>query len=86
MNMEMRGEAASMLNRKCVVLKWAELTVTHFLNLVHRGAGALVLLLPPEHLVEEEEVEVGVNSRLKYIVKTLHTHDYTCIFWYIGAV
>ena len=58
-NMEVRGKAASMLNRKCVVLWWAELTLSHFLDLIHRGAGALVLLLPPELPKEGELTEVG---------------------------
>lgn len=58
-NMEVRGKAAGMLNRKCVVLWWAELTLSHFLDLIHRGAGALVLLLPPELPKEGEQTEVG---------------------------
>ena len=62
-NMEVRGKAASMLNRKCVVLWWAELTLSHFLDLIHRGAGALVLLLPPELPQEGEQIEVGGHGQ-----------------------
>ncbi|XP_064391028.1 BOS complex subunit ncln-like isoform X2 [Halichondria panicea] len=45
-NMEARGEVASMLNRKCVVVRWAELSYESFMELVERGAGSIIILLP----------------------------------------
>ena len=46
--MEVKAEAATVLNRKCVVVRWSELTAEKFLDFVHRGAGALVVLLPQD--------------------------------------
>ncbi len=59
MNMEARGEVASMLNRKCVVLRWAELSYESFLEMVERGAGSILILLPLDiDSVDEELIEV----------------------------
>lgn len=44
--MEAKGEGAGMLNRKCVVVRWKELTSASFLDLIHRGAGSILVLLP----------------------------------------
>lgn len=48
MNMEARGEQATLLNRKCVFIRWRDLDLEKFLELIERGAGALVILLPSE--------------------------------------
>lgn len=56
--MEARGSAANILNRKCVVLKWAELSSDSFLDLIQRGAGSLLILLPCDWSMED-------NSTLK---------------------
>ena len=45
-NMEARGEGASMLNRKCVVVRWRDLSSDKFLDLIERGAGAILVILP----------------------------------------
>ena len=67
-NMEVRGEGSSMLNRKCVVVRWVGLTPDRFLNLVHKGAGAILILIPQdwktrgvEALGKEEEQVVKVT-------------------------
>ena len=44
--MEMRGEGVTILNRKCVIVRWAWLTPDRFLDLVHKGAGSILILLP----------------------------------------
>lgn len=44
--MEARGEGASMLNRKCVVVLWSDLSSEKFLDLIQRGAGAILVILP----------------------------------------
>jgi hypothetical protein len=44
--MEAKGATASALGRKCVVVRWADLHLESLLELVQRGAGSLLLLLP----------------------------------------
>ncbi len=55
-NMEVRGEEAVTLNRKCLVVRWRGLTLERFRDLLKRGAGALLLLLPVEWADEDTEV------------------------------
>ena len=58
-NMEVRGEQASMLNRKCVIVRWAELSIEKLLEVVERGAGSILILLPPDiNSVDEGLIEV----------------------------
>ncbi|XP_019861588.1 PREDICTED: nicalin-1-like [Amphimedon queenslandica] len=45
-NMEARSPEAAMLNRKCVLIKWTELTSDLFNELLERGAGAVLIILP----------------------------------------
>ena len=47
-NMEAKGETASNLGRKCVVLRWSDLTLERFKGAIDRGAGAIVILLPKD--------------------------------------
>lgn len=59
-NMEARGELASMLNRKCVIVKWAQLSLESFIGLIERGAGSILVLLPPDiSSVNKELIEVS---------------------------
>lgn len=59
-NMEARGEGASLLNRKCVVLRWAELSYESFMEIVERGAGSILILLPSDiNSVDEELINVS---------------------------
>ena len=44
--MEAKGATAGSLGRKCVVVRWADLKMETLLDLVERGAGSLLLLLP----------------------------------------
>lgn len=53
--MEARGEEASMLNRKCVVVRWKDLSSEKFLELIQRGAGALLVLLPQLNAITDED-------------------------------
>ena len=46
--MEARSSSSSMLNRKCVILQWSNLTLEVFNDLVSRGVGAMLLLLPSD--------------------------------------
>lgn len=55
LNMEARGMAASMLNRKCVFIKWAELSSDLFQDLLNRGAGSLIIILPSDWSHESNE-------------------------------
>jgi len=53
--MEVRGEVAPILNRKCVIIRWSALSSEKFLDIIHRGAGAIVVLLPRERGGVDEE-------------------------------
>lgn len=44
--MEAKGAMASALGRKCVVVRWADMQIESLMELVQRGAGSLLLLLP----------------------------------------
>lgn len=61
--MEAKGEAASMLNRRCVVVRWQDLTLDKFLDLIDRGAGAILVLLPIYNttLVDKETLNVSIS-------------------------
>ena len=54
--MEAKGVDASMLNRRCVFIRWTDLSVEKFLDLINRGAGAMVILLPGNMQEVKEEV------------------------------
>jgi len=55
--MEAKGEAASMLSRRCVVVRWRDLTIEKFQNLIERGAGSILILLPPNNASGGNHVE-----------------------------
>lgn len=55
-NMEVRSEEALTLNRKCVIVRWKGLTFDRFRDLLKRGAGSLLILLPRGWGEEEAEV------------------------------
>ncbi len=60
--MEAKGGGAGMLNRKCVVVRWADLTSDKFLDLIHRGAGAILILLPQFNVtLDKETLDVSVH-------------------------
>ena len=65
-NMEARGEDASLLNRKCVFVKWGDLSLDKFLDLIQRGAGAMVILLPADMQSVKEDV-LKVNNEWMYL-------------------
>lgn len=70
-NMEVRGEVAPILNRKCVIIRWSALSSEKFLDIIHRGAGAIVVLLPRERGgVDEVEGEGGVR---------VHIYAHVCV-------
>ena len=60
--MEARGERASMLNRKCVLVRWVDLSSERLLDLLHRGAGSVLVLLPPTTTTSLGEEEEGGGS------------------------
>ena len=68
-NMEARGDASTLLNRKCVFIKWSDLDLDKFLGLIERGAGAIVVLLPPNmEVIGEETMKVRLcETVLRYI-------------------
>ena len=72
-NMEVRGEGASMLNRKCVMVRWVGLTPDRFLDLVHKGAGAILILIPQDWKEKGMETanEVGNMTNKKAAEKKL---------------
>ena len=59
--MEAKGAMASALGRKCVVMRWADLSMESLVDLVQRGAGSLLLLLPHNFTdIQGEVAEVCV--------------------------
>lgn len=58
----------SMVNRKCVMVKWAWLNPNRFLELVHKGAGAVLILLPQDWKVAAETAVTVVKSESDEIV------------------
>jgi hypothetical protein len=56
--MEARGVNATILNRKCVILHWTNLTYDTFNNLISRGAGALLLLLQKDWTGQNDKTVV----------------------------
>lgn len=54
--MEAKGSMASALGRKCVVVRWADMHVEAILELVQRGAGSLLMLLPQNFTEVQGEV------------------------------
>ena len=60
-NLEAKGAAAAVITRRCVVIKWAELTSEKLLDLVNKGAGAMLILLPRDlSTITDDEIQVGV--------------------------
>ncbi|XP_031572437.1 nicalin-1-like [Actinia tenebrosa] len=57
-NMEARPMSSEVLTRRCVVIKLSELTIDHFKEVIDKGAGALLILLP-RHLsnLTQQEIE-----------------------------
>ena len=86
--MEAKGAGASALGRKCVVMRWADISKEGILELVERGAGALLLLLPHNYTeVDGETVEVGRDKTVEVHVHVgtvetvevhVHVHVRTC--------
>ena len=61
--MEAKGAMASALGRKCVVVRWADVQMESLMELVQRGAGSLLLLLPQNFTdVHGEVAEVKRTS------------------------
>ncbi len=55
-----------MLNRKCVVVRWAELSYESFMELVERGAGSIIILLPLDIVsVDKKLIEVSGSAPIK---------------------
>ena len=44
--MEVKGSGANVLNRRCVFVRWVDLTRERFTDLIDRGTGSLVILMP----------------------------------------
>lgn len=58
-NMEAKGALSTMISRRCVIVKWAELTSETLLDLVNKGAGAVLVLLPRElSTIEDDELQM----------------------------
>lgn len=49
--MEVKGPEANVLNRRCVLLRWVDLTRERLSQLVERGTGSLLLLMPADYPV-----------------------------------
>ena len=47
--MEVKGPDANILSRRCVLLRWVDLTKEKFAELVERGTGSLLILMPADY-------------------------------------
>lgn len=47
--MEVKGPDANVLNRRCVLLRWVDLTKEKFTELIERGTGSLLVLIPADY-------------------------------------
>ena len=50
-SMEVKGPDSNVLNRRCVFLRWVDLTKEKFAELVERGTGSLLILMPADYAV-----------------------------------
>ena len=73
-NMEAKGVDANMLNRRCVFIRWTELSLEKFLNLIERGAGSMVILLPP-NMQEVEDDVLKVLAAIPVVANTSGVDD-----------
>ena len=48
-SMEVKGPDANVLNRRCVLLRWVDLSKEKFTELIERGTGSLLVLMPPDY-------------------------------------
>ena len=75
-NMEARSPGAAMLNRKCVLIKWSELTSQLLSELIERGAGALLIILPTNWrgMTHNDTINVSYNGGhyLEILVEGVH--------------
>jgi hypothetical protein len=86
--MEAKGVDASMLNRRCVFIRWTELSLEKFLDLIERGAGAMVILLPPNmQEVEEDVLKVllGANMDITVLASTFSVDDLYLKRYHVGG-
>ena len=69
--------AAKMLNRKCVFVKWAELSPDLFQDLLNRGSGSLLVLLPQEWAEQNNETIAVYNIHVLDVMLRMCIHYYT---------
>ena len=73
--MEARSEVADVLNRKCIIIRWSALSSEKFLDIIHRGAGAIFILLPTEWgRVEEVRRRAGLRT-------SVHDSNFLLCYW-----
>ena len=88
---------AASLGRKCVLIRWADVTTEMVISLVERGAGSLLLLLPQNFSeVEGERVQVlrkkirlcFIFSNLEVSYSSVHKHAYatSCMRCHLGGL
>ena len=58
--MEARSEFAPVLNRRCVFVRWSNFSLSKFDDLVDRGAGALVIILP---FIEKTNISMATREQ-----------------------
>ena len=78
MNMEAKGATAGSLGRKCVVVRWADLRMETLLELIERGTGSLLLLLP--HNFSDIQGELAVVRERERERENFQRTLIACIF------
>ncbi|XP_078681342.1 BOS complex subunit NCLN-like [Branchiostoma floridae x Branchiostoma belcheri] len=79
-NMEARSLGASMLTRRCVVTRLADLTVDKFKDLVDQSAGAVLVLLPNDlSTVPKESLEEFIELEHDLMDQDVNTPVYFAV-------
>ena len=78
LNMDARGVGSLMLNRKCVLVKWTDLSIEVFTDVLERGAGAVLILLPTDWSTLDNQT--ALVSSIFVIVDTCMYVDFCVIY------
>ena len=80
LNMEARSELAHVLNRRCVFVRWSNFSLSKFDDLVERGAGALVIVLP---VTEETNISMATREEWMKTERELLLRDITIPIYFM---
>ena len=80
LNMEARSEFTHVLNRRCVFVRWSNFSLNKFDDLVERGAGALIIILP---VTEETNISMATREEWMQMERELLLRDITIPIYFM---